>query len=84
MTQLMVPSSTTIENAAVDTDAVAGIVWATPGEDLWVATRTTDEGTAFLGFVERTFEEYVAVDGEGASLGRHRTLQAARAAFRPA
>ena len=58
-----------------------GISWASPGSGLWVATRTDREGTTFLGFVEETLEEFVAVDGAGRSLGRFSELGEAQAAF---
>ncbi|GAA3599355.1 hypothetical protein [Agrococcus terreus] len=79
MTQLMVASSTAILGTAHS--GAADLVWATPGEDLWVASRHADGTTTFHGFIEHAFGEYVAVDGEGASLGRHATLEAAQAAF---
>lgn len=62
-------------------DASARITWASPGDGLWVASRGGVEGTTFLGFVEETLEEFVAVDGSGASLGRFGDLRSAQAAF---
>ncbi|GAA1418960.1 hypothetical protein [Agrococcus citreus] len=59
------------------------ITWASPGNGLWVASRLDDEGAVFLGFVEESLEEFVAVDGTGASLGRHTDLGSAKAAFSP-
>lgn len=61
--------------------ASARITWASPGDGLWVASRNGPEGTTFLGFVEETLEEFVAVDGAGASLGRFGDLPSAQAAF---
>ncbi|WP_156906091.1 hypothetical protein [Agrococcus lahaulensis] len=63
------------------TGAAGAISWASPGSGLWVATRTDREGTTFLGFVEETLEEFVAVDGAGRSLGRFSDLREAQAAF---
>lgn len=57
------------------------ITWASPGDGLWVASRLDDDGAVFLGFVEESLEEFVAVDGAGASLGRHADLATAQAAF---
>ena len=62
-------------------EASARITWASPGDGLWVASRGGAEGTTFLGFVEQTLEEFVAVDGRGASLGRFGDLRSAQAAF---
>lgn len=62
----------------------SAITWASPGNGLWVASRLDDEGAVFLGFVEESLEEFVAVDGTGASLGRHADLRSAQAAFSPA
>lgn len=59
------------------------ITWASPGDGLWVASRLDADGAVFLGFVEESLEEFVAVDGSGASLGRHADLEAAQAAFSP-
>lgn len=60
------------------------ISWISPGIDLWVASRSDAEGVHFLGFVERSLDDYVAVDGEGASLGRHADLESAKRAVRAA
>ncbi|ERG65438.1 hypothetical protein L332_13435 [Agrococcus pavilionensis RW1] len=62
-------------------DASGRITWASPGSGLWVASRTDSEGTTFLGFVEETLEEFVAVDGAGRSFGRFSALREAQAAF---
>ncbi len=59
------------------------ITWASPGDGLWVASRLDEDGAVFLGFVEESLEEFVAVDGTGASLGRHAELASAQAAFSP-
>lgn len=68
--------------AAPDTVAASGgITWASPGNGIWVASRSDSEGTTFLGFVEETLEEFVAVDGAGRSLGRFSDLRAAQASF---
>lgn len=71
------------------TDAVDGAVttplsWISPGVDIWVASRSDADGVHFLGFVERSLDEYVAVDGEGASVGRHGDLESAKRAVRAA
>jgi hypothetical protein len=58
--------------------------WVSPGADLWVASRSDAEGVHFLGFVERSLDDYVAVDGAGASLGRHPDLVSAKRAVRAA
>jgi hypothetical protein len=74
------PHSLDVPRADARNDA-SGITWASPGDGLWVASRSGAEGTTFLGFVEETLEEYVAVDGAGASLGRFGDLRSAQAAF---
>ncbi|WP_072313484.1 hypothetical protein [Agrococcus sp. Marseille-P2731] len=58
-----------------------GLTWASPGNGLWVASRHDETGTTFLGFVEESLEEYLAVDGAGVSLGRFPDLRSAQAAF---
>jgi hypothetical protein len=75
------PHSLDAPRADVRDDASGRITWASPGTGLWVASRGDAEGTTFLGFVEETLEEFVAVDGAGASLGRFADLQSAQAAF---
>lgn len=67
-------------NRSETIDAPA-VTWATPGNGLWVASRADDDGLTFLGFVEESLEEFVAVDGAGASLGRYPDLAAAQASF---
>ncbi|WP_413320123.1 hypothetical protein AA0Z99_05245 [Agrococcus sp. 1P02AA] len=61
--------------------APRGMTWASPGNGLWVASRHDATGTTFLGFVEESLEEYLAVDGAGLSLGRFPDLRSAQAAF---
>jgi hypothetical protein len=68
-------------SAAAPDAAPGGISWASPGDGLWVASRAGVEGVTFLGFVEETLDEFVAVDGAGASLGRFADLGAAQASF---
>ena len=60
----------------------SSIAWLSPGADLWVASRSDHLGVHFLGFVERSLDGFVAVDGSGASVGRHADLQAAKRAVR--
>ncbi|MBO1768695.1 hypothetical protein [Agrococcus sp. TF02-05] len=71
----------TLAEAAHAVGGSSRITWASPGTGLWVASRGGVEGTTFLGFVEETLEEYVAVDGAGRSLGRFSDLRSAQAAF---
>ncbi|MCR8671646.1 hypothetical protein [Agrococcus sp. HG114] len=59
--------------------APAPIAWASPGAGLWVASRSGREGTTFLGFVEETLGEFVAVDGGVAPLARSGAPGAGRA-----
>lgn len=54
------------------------MIWATPGDGLWVATRAEHGDVQFVGFVEQSLGDYVAVDGHGASMGRHEELAAAQ------
>lgn len=56
------------------------IDWISPGVDLWVASRSVADGVHFLGFVERSLDAFVAVDGAGASVGRHDDLESAQRA----
>lgn len=56
------------------------LTWVSPGEDLWVASRMDGDGVHYLGFVERSLGEFIAVDGAGASRGRHGDLASAKAA----
>lgn len=50
------------------------VTWTSPSADLWVASSLDPEGVRFLGFVEQSLDGFVAVNGEGAGLGRHPTL----------
>ena len=68
-------------SAAAPDSAQGVIAWASPGDGLWVASRTARDGVTFLGFVEETLGEFVAVDGAGASLGRFPDLRAAQGSF---
>ena len=58
----------------------SSVTWTTPSADLWVASSLDAQGVRFLGFVEQSLDGFVAVDGEGAGLGRHETLAGAKAA----
>lgn len=62
----------------------APLSWISPGVDLWVASSSGLDGVRFLGFVERSLDDYVAVDGEGVSVGRHGDLESAKRAVRAA
>lgn len=78
-------SQTLVQGTSSSDRILAGsISWMSPGTDLWVASRSDDRGVHFLGFVERSLDAFVAVDGEGASVGRHADLQAAKRAVRAA
>ncbi len=68
-------------SAAPSAESAAHVSWASPGEDLWVATRRDGDGTMFLGFVEKTLDEFLVVDGEGTARGRFPDLQSAQAVF---
>lgn len=73
MSQTLVPST-----RSFDDESNGLINWASPGSDLWVASLTDAEGVHFLGFVEHSLDEYIAVDGAGASRGRHDDLDSAK------
>src|SRR5688500_6210727 len=78
-------SQTLVQGTASSDRTIKGsITWMSPGVDLWVASRSDDRGVHFLGFVERVFDDFVAVDGLGASVGRHTDLDAAKRAVRAA
>lgn len=79
MSQTMVQGTTSSDHALR-----APLSWISPGVDLWVASRSDADGVHFLGFVERSLDDYVAVDGEGASVGRHSDLESAKRAVRAA
>lgn len=59
------------------------VTWTSPSDDLWVASSLESDGVRFLGFVEQSLDGFVAVDGEGAGLGRHLTLADAQDAVHP-
>jgi hypothetical protein len=79
MSQVLVQGTT-----SSDRTIKSSITWMSPGVDLWVASRSDDAGVHFLGFVERSLDDFVAVDGFGASVGRHADLNAAKRAVRAA
>jgi hypothetical protein len=76
MSQTLVPSSSSSEGATSHP-----VTWASPSSDLWVASLIDHDGVHFLGFVERSLGDYIAVDGSGASKGRHADLASARRAL---
>ena len=77
-------SQTMVQGTASSLLEHGGMTWASPGVDLWVASRRDAGGVHFLGFVERSLDDFIAVDGEGASLGRHADLESAKRAVRVA
>ncbi|MGC5075813.1 hypothetical protein [Agrococcus sp. DT81.2] len=79
MSQTLVQGTT-----ASDRTLRGSLTWISPGVDLWVASRSDADGVHYLGFVERSLDDYVAVDGTGASLGRHADLESAKRAVRGA
>lgn len=78
MTDTLAPS-TTASATLSSAQTALGVSWASPGEGLWVASRHEADGTIFLGFVEKTLDEYLVVDGEGTALGRFPDLRSAQA-----
>lgn len=76
MSQTLVPEIGSFDGAEPTSVAARSraVTWSTPSDDLWVASRSDAAGVHFLGFVERSLETYVAVDGTGAGLGRHASL----------
>lgn len=76
MSQTLVPTAA----ASFDRLLAARTTWASPGVDLWVASRPDREGVQFLGFVERSLGDFIAVDGGGVSMGRHADLGSAQRA----
>lgn len=83
MTDTLTPIRTTPSFGSRSTPRSSrpSITWVSPGDDLWVASLHGDDGTTFLGFVELSLDEFLAVSGEGESLGRFPDLRSAQAAF---
>lgn len=79
MSQTLAPSMASVDRAA-GTTARGRMTWVSPGDDLWVASLTDADGVHYLGFVERSLDDFIAVDGAGASKGRHADLRSAKAA----
>lgn len=75
-------AQTLVQGTSSDRGLRGALTWASPGTGLWVASRNDPDGVHFLGFVERSLDGYVAVDGAGASVGRHGELDAAKRAVR--
>lgn len=80
MSQTLVPHAASFESTSLAADRAPSTTWASPGDDLWVASRPAARGLQFLGFVERSLDDFIAVDGSGTSMGRHADLAAAQRA----
>lgn len=76
MSQTMVPSTNSFGGATS-----RPVTWASPSSDLWVASVIDADGVRFLGFVERSLDDYLAVDGSGVSKGRYADLDSAKRAI---
>jgi|GEM_PF-3882714 len=76
MSQTLVPSTSSFNGTAI-----RPVTWASPSSDLWVASVIDADGVRFLGFVERSLDDYLAVDGSGASKGRYADLDSAKRAI---
>ncbi len=75
MSQTLVPGTDSSDGASNHP-----VTWVSPSSDLWVASHIEPDGVHFLGFVERSLGDYIAVDGSGASKGRHPDLASAKRA----
>lgn len=74
MSQTLIPETASFAATRTETH----VTWTSPSADLWVASSLDAQGVRFLGFVEQSLEAFVAVSGDGVSLGRHGSLAEAK------